>query len=425
MNQSEITAFVESASIECVTSLLTESSIAPSTHRSRRKGQLTKVLLNSSEPEKLIEKIKNFKPLYVKDGTNFKCGKCEKVLKSKRTIKKHIGICSIETEINEKTVQCDLCDKQITRSNIARHLQKHKNDTPGSIARIWKKTEKKKQKNFKCIKCNNYYFDKSTLLRHIKIHKLKEKKKVTWSLNLTEEKEIDINKIKLDSKNIIACKHLFNHIKNVFAVCASNSMSYIRFKENYARIEKSSVDDITVRILLSLLPEAITIKLKQNVVTVMSAITMENHGELFSLLCDRINEEKKENYIEITELPSPVLIKNKTAMEFIKENTLQIKHKTVTKELTLHEKIAIHQNNKNERQKEIEKLQIGWKSERLVRLRRLIVKLFYNKTSINENQLKNKLVMNGIPVKHLNEDFDTIIKEGLFYRYSDSIVKYK
>ena len=94
----------------------------------------------------------------------------------------------------------------------------------------------------------------------MKIHEIKEKKKVTWSLNLTEEKDFDRNKIKLDSKKIIACKHMFNHIKNVFAVSASNSMSYMKFKENYARVENSSVNEITARILLSLLPEAIDIK---------------------------------------------------------------------------------------------------------------------------------------------------------------------
>ena len=109
---------------------------------------------------KMKHHLKNHKRSCIGQIDFEQCKKCLKFLKTSQTFKRHEKNCrkeNIHFKEYERRVGCDKCGKQITTKNMKRHIK-----TIHSVVQ-----KKNTTKKVECILCQNEFYDKSTLNRHL------------------------------------------------------------------------------------------------------------------------------------------------------------------------------------------------------------------------------------------------------------------
>ena len=147
-----------------------------------------------SKAFKLCWHLKNHEKICMGEKTYLeKCDICDKQFTTKFSFKRHKSTCSkreeypcnhcneifktrLEHNVHMKKIhskmECSFCENNVDIRNLRRHVaNNHKGETP-SITKL--KRDQKEKKTIKskhsCSECGKFYFDKSTLNRHMKNH---------------------------------------------------------------------------------------------------------------------------------------------------------------------------------------------------------------------------------------------------------------
>ena len=132
------------------------------------------ILLSCSQCSYITEnKAKYNRHLDVHEDPKFACHLCDKKLREKSTLKKHIFLC----HENKKILTCDICAAVFEKSDQLKvHKETHLLCTlcntvfsrTGNLNQHLKTTHS--EKNFQCNSCNQYYSRAWSLKKHIMTH---------------------------------------------------------------------------------------------------------------------------------------------------------------------------------------------------------------------------------------------------------------
>lgn len=414
------------------------------------------------------------------------CEDCGKKLVSKRVLKVHKASCSpskvyscseCETTFeiyaaladhrkkqHSKTM-CDFCDHECHVTNLKRHMQnKHKGLRPSSSKKPIK-TEKK----YQCEKCEKFFFDKSTLNRHVRTHKFKcglctkmfsskqnleehtmvhqskdaarkpqEKqiKTVSWSENLEEVKEIAVTKVPVNHETFEKILDIQKHTDNILMIYHNRGQN-LKMEELCDYIERQThktLQEITLKAMLSVNPNLYIISIfkkemliqMKTVLKIVTPSTLATRRCLFKSAIKEIHETSA-RYIDLVSFPEFKKTEYKSAIDILKQNIVHFSEdedEEIEQDDNLNSfaKLVKKIEKKGEKKARREKRfgQIDWQLRRLPGLARAVNSVYCSeqKSSIKLEILASKVGNNS---KNTISDLERLIKDskGWLIRYKD------
>ena len=386
----------------------------------------------------------------------YSCSECEKIFERYATLADH------RKKHHSKTM-CDFCDHVCHVTNLKRHMQnKHKGLRPNASMKPIK-TEKK----YQCEKCDKFFFDKSTLNRHMRSHCFKcglcdkmfnnkgsmdehimvhqkqdeaartnnkKDKTVAWSENIEDVKEIAFTKVPVNYETFEKILEIQKHTDNILMIYHNRGQN-LRMEELSDYIERQThktLQESLLKAMLSVNPNLYLLSIyKKELVIQMKTLdktvtpsTLASRRCNFKSAIKEINEVSR--YIDLISFPEYKETKYKSAMEILKQNIVQFSDDEEDIEqdenqnpfAKLMQKIQKKTEKKARRAKRFG--QIDWQLKRLPKLARAVNSVYCSeqKSSIKFEILLSRVGNNS---RSTSSDLERLIKEskGWLIRYRD------
>ena len=311
---------------------------------------------------------------------NFKCDQCNKSFKKEEMMRLHV-------EKYHSKIQCEVCNDQVLRRNIARHIQR----------------------KHKCLQENKN-------VNHTEVSH-----RGTSESECGESDQV----IKIDREAINVLVEFLSALDTIVSLSAKKSLSLDHVQVQFEKYTRRSFDSTKLRALMSLMPSAYQISCTTNETQIrfIGKNDLSSMKERKELLISKLESNLKagETLIQLTELPHIREKIHKSAKDTIKDNVVSdgsssssdtdVEKDNVFTKIMKKVKKAARKREKREA-KVCEKLQV-WEDERRDILKRMIRKLYKqeDRKSIEKTRVIEHLKTSGYTRDKIDNDISYLVNK--------------